>query len=139
MNARPQFPLVLNLPDGRATLVGSTFWPVCRYEYEDGTQILLDTYIPDDLAGRWYWAGPIGLSLVVPPGECGYTIAVVSYPPPGVEAPFGRNCYEVARDYEAREWALEAPRIEVKQSKPKRKAPAVRVASVCVEQAVMDL
>lgn len=139
MNVRPQFPLVLNLPGGRATLVGSTLGGgVPCYEYDDGTQIALDTHIPEDLAGRWFWAAPIGLGLIVPPGECGYTIASVSYPPPGVEAPFGRNCYEVAREYEAREQALAAPR-QVKQPKPKRKTQPVQAQAMRVEQAVMEL
>lgn len=138
MTATPQFPMVLNLPDGRATLViGSTLGGgVPRYEL-NGEELAIDTRIPDDLAGRWFWSGPIGLSLVVPPGECGYTIAAVSYPPPGVEAPRERNCYEVAREYEARERA--GIQVQMKQPKPKRKAQPGQPAPVRVEQAVMDL
>jgi hypothetical protein len=100
------------------------------YELPDGSRLAIDTRIPDDLVGRWFWAAPIGLSLVVDPGQCGYTIAAVTYPPPGVDAPRGRNCYDVAREYEAREWALEASRPVVKQPRSKSKKAPVEVARV---------
>jgi hypothetical protein len=142
MKPRPQFPMMLDLPVGRAThVLGSqpNADAVTLYELPDGTQLPVDTRIPDDLAGRWFWSGCTGLGMVVAPGECGYTIATVTYPPPGVAAPRGRTCYDVARDYEARERALAAPRQEAKQPKPKRKAQAVRDVAAQAEQAVMDL
>lgn len=142
MKPRPQFPMLLDLPAGRATHVlgsQSSAAAVPLYEFADGTRLAIDTRIPDDLAGRWFWSGCTGLSLVVTPGECGYTIVAVTYPPPGVAAPRGRSCYDVARDYEAEERATMAPRREVKRPKSKRKAQDGQVAAVRVEQAVMDL
>lgn len=141
MKARAQFPMILNLPSGRATLViGSTLGgDVPLYEFADGTRLPVDTRIPEDLAGRWFWSGCTGLSLVVVPGECGYTIGTGAYPPPGVDAPRGRTCYDVARDYERREREAVMPHQEVKRPRPRSRPKNVQAEVARIEQTVMEL
>jgi hypothetical protein len=89
-----QFPAHIDTPAGRAVLViGSTLGGgVPAYELPDTMVIPIDTRIPSDLQGRWYWMGP-RLTLVVPPGACGISICACTFPPP--------LCYEQARQYEA--------------------------------------
>lgn len=101
MKITPQFPGCLDLPGGRVILVvGSTLGGgVPLYDYADGRQEPIDTRIPRDLAGDWFWTGPWGLS------NGAVCIATVCYPPP--------LCYEQARAYEAKMTELQGEkRIE---------------------------
>lgn len=99
MKVRAQHPMHLDLPDGRVTHVFGSARngdDPQLYEYADGRRVQIETRIPHDLEGRWFWLSPYGLS------NGGVCIAAVSYPPP--------LCYEQAREIEREMERLEAPR-----------------------------